>query len=62
MQVLMDLRIRIALLASGSVGTVVDGDEVLAGLVGVAGLLGGHGDTTVLSSLDTDGLKVRNWS
>lgn len=45
-------------LAGGSVGAVVDGDEVLAGLVGVAGLLGGHGDTTVLSTLDTDGLGV----
>lgn len=44
------------LLAGGGVGTVGNGDLVLTGLLGVAGLLGGHSDATVLGSLDTDGL------
>lgn len=61
-QVQVPVDLRIALLAGTGVGAVVDGDEVLAGLVGVAGLLGGHGDTTVLSTLDTDGLEMRNSS
>lgn len=48
---------RSRLLAVGGAGTVGDSDQVLSGLLGVAGLLGDHGDT-VLSGLDTDGLKV----
>lgn len=47
---------RSALLASGGVGAVGHGDLVLAGLLGVVGLLGGHGNATVLSGLDTNGL------
>ena len=45
------------LLAGGGAGTVGHSDHVLSGLLGVAGLLGGHGNT-VLSSLDTDSLRV----
>lgn len=45
------------LLAGGGAGTVSHGDQVLSGLVGVAGLLGGDGDT-VLSGLDTDSLQI----
>jgi hypothetical protein len=44
------------LLADAGLGAVGDGDLVLGGLLGVAGLLGDDGDTTVLSGLDTDGL------
>lgn len=44
------------LLAGGGLGAVGDGDLVLGGLLGVAGLLGDDGDVTVLSGLDTDGL------
>lgn len=46
------------LLAGGGAGTVGHSDHVLSGLLGVAGLLGDHGNT-VLSSLDTDSLKVQ---
>jgi hypothetical protein len=45
------------ILAGGGVGTVGHGDLVLAGLLGVARLLGDDGDTTVLSGLDTEGLE-----
>lgn len=45
------------LLAVGGLGAVVDGDLSLAGLLGVAGLLGDHVNTTVLSGLDTDSLR-----
>lgn len=45
------------LLAGGGLGAVGDGDLVLGGLLGVVGLLGGNGDATVLSGLDTDGLE-----
>lgn len=48
----------IGLLAGGGLGAVVDGDLVVAGLLGVTGLLGGHGDTTVLGTLDTNGLEL----
>ena len=47
---------KICLLASGALGAVVNGDGVLAGLLGVAGLLGDHINTTVLGGLDTNGL------
>lgn len=47
------------LLAGGSAGAVGHGDQVLSGLLGVAGLLGGDGDT-VLGGLDTDSLKIGN--
>jgi hypothetical protein len=43
------------ILSGGGVRTVGHGDLVLAGLLGVAGLLGDDGDTTVLSGLDTEG-------
>lgn len=45
------------LLAGSGLGAIGDGDQVLAGLLGVAGLLGGHGDITVLSTLNADGLR-----
>lgn len=44
------------LLAGSSARAVCDGDDVLSGLLGVAGLLGGHGNT-VLGTLDTNSLK-----
>lgn len=44
-------------LAGGGAGTVGHSDHALSGLLGVAGLLGDHGNT-VLSSLDTDSLVV----
>lgn len=47
----------ICLLASGALGAVVDSNGVLTGLLGVAGLLGDHVNTTVLGSLDTNGLE-----
>jgi len=49
------------LLASRGLGAVGDGDQVLAGLVGVAGLLGGHGDVTVLGVLNANGLIEERW-
>lgn len=47
-----------ALLAGAGVGAVGDGDLVLGGLVGVGSLLGGHSNTAILGSLDTNGLWV----
>jgi hypothetical protein len=47
------------LLAGGGAGTVVNGDEGLSGLLGGAGLLGGHGDT-ILSALNTNGLEFES--
>jgi hypothetical protein len=49
-----------ALLAGAGVGAVGDGDLVLGGLVGVGSLLGGHSNTAILGSLDTNGLSLRN--
>lgn len=43
-------------LAGAGARTVGHGDQVLGGLLGVAGLLGEDGNTTVLSGLHTDGL------
>lgn len=50
---------RDSLLAGGGAGTVGHRNLVLAGLLGVAGLLGGNGNGTVLIALDTDGLGER---
>jgi hypothetical protein len=47
-------------LAGGGLGAVVDGDLGLARLLGLAGLLGDHGNTTILSTLDTDSLRRRD--
>jgi hypothetical protein len=49
------------LLAGSGLGAVVDSDQVLGGLLGVTGLLGGHGDITVLGTLDADGLIEESW-
>ena len=47
----------LCLLAGGGLGAVVHVNEGLSGLLGGAGLLGGDGNTAVLGSLNTNGLK-----
>lgn len=49
--------IEICLLAGAGLRAVGDRDLVLAGLLGVARLLGSHGDTTVLGGLHANGLE-----
>lgn len=55
----MPIGCRSALLAGAGVGAVGNGDLVLGGLVGVGSLLGGHSNTAILGSLDTNGLGLR---
>lgn len=46
----------VCLLAGGGIGTVVHSNHVLAGLLGVGGLLGGDNNTAFLGGLNTNGL------
>lgn len=50
-------RSRDCLLAGAGLGAVGHSDRVLAGLLGVAGLLGSHRNAAVLGSLHADGLR-----
>ena len=45
-----------SLLAGGGIGAICYGDEVLRGLLRVAGFLAKDNNTTILGGLDTNGL------
>ena len=59
MQFQLSLFGKAGLLAGRGLGAVGHGHHVLAGLLGVAGLLGDHGNTTILRGLDTDSLEIQ---